>query len=194
LTCKLALSDVVAGVFVEAVETTRVELILASLHGTANTGGVAPDHLREVAPSSLVGRIVVGVQVFLLVPAVDEASSLLNPVVIFGGDSTDAREVAATAVMLEVLSATIHRLLGSLGQVVVPVKLLSAVNSAPVVVGVKDDSLKTGIVVGGNMVVSAARHIVRGSSEDSANSRKRAYDGGELHLARAATDGKRRYG
>lgn len=52
---------------------------------TANLGGVAPDHLSEVAPGGVEVGVVVGILGLLLVPAVGSSAGELDPGVVVIG-------------------------------------------------------------------------------------------------------------
>lgn len=83
-----------------AEEATGPEhLVAAVADRAANSGRVAPDHLREVAPGRLEVRIVVRVLGLLLVPAVGGGASEFDPRVIVAWCGLDGRKIASRAVL-----------------------------------------------------------------------------------------------
>lgn len=80
-----------------AVEATRpVDFArVAIANSAANTGSVAPHHLREVAPCVVVVRVVVWVLGLLLVPAVGGGASELYPVFVLARSRLLRGEIAA---------------------------------------------------------------------------------------------------
>jgi hypothetical protein len=68
-------------------------------HSTTNLRAIAPDQLGEVAPSVLVARLVVWVLGLLLMPAVNDSASELQPLIVVGRGRTTRRQVAAAAIL-----------------------------------------------------------------------------------------------
>lgn len=166
---KLSRSDVIAIEGVVAVETTRpVRLLTVAVsESTANAGGVAPDHLRKVAPGSFEVRVAVGILGLLLVPAVRSGTGELDPGLVVGRWRRHGREVAARAFLLHVLmSALLDVFAGSVSERRVPDQILSAVKTTPVPVGAHDSADEVGVVLVGGIVGNkiAAHDLVRGSS------------------------------
>jgi hypothetical protein len=80
---------------------STLALVLALPQRAADGSRVAPHHLREVAPRSLEGGVVVRVLDLLFVPAVGGGACELDPVVVVGwGTGSDGGEVAAGALLL----------------------------------------------------------------------------------------------
>jgi hypothetical protein len=83
-----------------AVEASRPRVVVGAVsHSTTNLGTIAPDKLGEVAPGVLVARLVVRVLSLLLMPAVDDSASELQPLIIVGRGWATRRQVAATAIL-----------------------------------------------------------------------------------------------
>jgi hypothetical protein len=83
-----------------AVESTRevdgiVTLVVAVSDSAADTGRVAPHHLREVAPGIFEMGIVVGILGLFLVPAVGGGTGELDPSIVVEGSGRDRRQIAA---------------------------------------------------------------------------------------------------
>lgn len=81
-----------------AVEATwEINRIRAVSQCAADVGGVAPHHLREVAPRGVVVRVVVGVLGLFLVPAMDSGAGKLHPSVVAVGNGLYRGKIAASA-------------------------------------------------------------------------------------------------
>jgi hypothetical protein len=91
--------NVVCGV-PTTVEASRPRVVVGAVsHSTTNLRAIAPDQLGEVAPGILIARLVIWILSLLLMPAVDDSASELQPLIVVGRGRTTRRQVAATAIL-----------------------------------------------------------------------------------------------
>ena len=76
-----------------------IDAIGTVCHSAPNLACVTPHQLTEVAPSGAVGRVVVRVLEFLLVPSLDHLAGRLEPCIVLRGSGSDCGEIAAAAVL-----------------------------------------------------------------------------------------------
>lgn len=183
LLLELPRRNIIAKEFVIAVEATRVQnLIAAVAKSTADAGRVAPHHLGEVAPCSIVVRVVVRVLGLLLMPAVGGRVGKLEPLVITARSWLHRREIAAQAVVLGFIGALCNICSRSIGKTCIPDEVLSTVNATPIPMGSHYNADEVGVVrTGGGIVDEVAGLDIIGWSSYYCGSHKSDKCSEELH-------------
>ena len=149
--------------------------------------------------------VVVGIQPLLVVPAVSSSAGELDPFVVvlwcgaLGGEVAtrphlhglaDERGEEFSTYMLWLVRASGDVVAGSVGQILVPGEVLSAVNAAPVPVGVHHSTDEVAVIALGRVIFVEITGLdvvfVQTDGSSSEQSREEGEDGEELHVVYAA--------